>query len=84
MAKTTPSPSYPSVPEDAAAVTPNDTTIFESSMLYVGSAGDVKVTTAQGTDVTFTAVPAGTVLPVRIKKVFATGTTALIVLVRIF
>ena len=84
MAKTTPSPSYPSVPEDAVAVTPSDVTTFESSMLYVGSTGDVKVTTAQGTDVTFTAVPAGTVLPVRIKKVFATGTTALIVLVRIF
>lgn len=84
MAKTTPSPSYPSVPEDAASVTPSDSTVFDSSILYVGSTGNVKVTTAQGSDVTFTAVPAGTILPVRVKKVFATGTTPAIVLVRVF
>lgn len=76
MSRTIPSGAYPSVPEDAAAVTANDTTTFESSMLYVGAVGNVKVTTAQGSDVAFTAVPAGTVLPVRVRKVFATGTTA--------
>ena len=44
--------------------------------LFVGGAGAVKVTTIAGTDVIFTGVVAGTVLPVRVKKVFSTGTTA--------
>lgn len=59
MARTSPSPSYPMFPEDAAAVTPGDTTTFEPSVIYVGGAGNVKVDTAQGTTVTFVGIQAG-------------------------
>ena len=45
-------------------------------VLYVGGLGDVNVITAGGDDVTFTAVPAGTFLPVQVVRVFATGTAA--------
>lgn len=83
MARATPSAAYPSFPEDAAAVTPSDTTVFEPSVIYVGGAGAVKVTTAQGSDVTFTAVPAGARLPVRVKRVWQNGTDATL-MVRVF
>jgi len=64
-------------PNDAAAVVPADgSDLPRSGRLFVGGAGAVKVTTISGTDVTFTGVIAGSVLPVRVKKVFATGTTA--------
>lgn len=76
MARTSPSPSYPMFPEDAAAVTPSDTTTFEPSVVYVGGDGNVKVTTAQGTDITFNGMYAGGVIPVRVKRVWATDTTA--------
>jgi len=64
-------------PGDAAAVTPNDSTnLAQPSVIYVGGAGNVKVTTAQGTAVTFTAVNSGTVIPVQVLRVWSTGTTA--------
>jgi len=44
-------------------------------VLYVGGAGDVKVTTAGGDDVVFEAVNAGTFLPVQVIKVWSTGTS---------
>ncbi len=61
-----------------AAVTPSDAAdlAFTARSLYVGGAGDVKVDTANGDTLVFSAVPAGTVLPVAVKKVYATGTTA--------
>lgn len=83
MTRTVPSAAYPTFPEDAAAVTPSDTATFEPSVIYVGGAGKVKVTTVQGSDVTFTAVPAGTRLPVRVKRVWQNGTDATL-MVRIF
>ena len=77
MAKTSPTPTYPMFPEDAAAVTPSDSVdLPQFSVIYVGGAGNVKVTTAQGTAVTFTGVNAGTVIPVRVRRVWSTGTTA--------
>lgn len=76
MARTSPSPTYPMFPEDAAAVTPGDTTTFEPSVIYVGSAGNVKVDTAQGTTVTFVGIQAGGVIPVRVRRVWSAGTTA--------
>ncbi len=45
-------------------------------VLYVGVAGNVKVTTAGGDDVTFTGVLAGSFIPVQVLKVFATDTTS--------
>lgn len=64
--------------EGAAAVTPNDVAILDpiSRALYVGGAGDLAVTMRDGTSVTFTAVPAGTLLPLRVQSVMSTGTTA--------
>jgi len=47
-----------------------------SRALWVGGAGDVKVTTDGGSTVTIQGVQAGTLLPVRVTTVFKTGTTA--------
>jgi len=80
MAKTSPTPTYPMYPEDAAAVTPSDSVdLPQFSVIYVGGAGNVKVTTAQGSAVTFSGVNAGTVIPVRVRRVWSTGTTATLI-----
>lgn len=49
--------------------------------LFVGGAGNVAVTTIGGDDITFNAVPVGTVLPVQVLKVKASGsgTTATLI-----
>lgn len=62
----------------AVAVTPNDGADLAAAArsLYVGGAGDVKVTTTGGDAVTFVAVPAGSILPVRVARVWSTGTSA--------
>ena len=62
----------------AAAVTPSDSAYLTSASraLYVGGAGDVALVTVGDDTVTFVAVPAGSILPVRVKRVLATGTTA--------
>jgi len=71
----------------AAAVIPNDTADIPSvstqdgtgnngCVLYVGVAGDVKVTTAGGDVVIFTGLLAGMFVPVQVLKVWATDTTA--------
>jgi hypothetical protein len=61
----------------AAVVTPSNTVdlTYVSRALVIGTAGDVKVTTLGGETVTLPAVPAG-ILPLRVTRVFATGTTA--------
>lgn len=68
---------------DAVAITPSDTQPITDAagnavqpILYIGGAGNVAVKTALGTSITFTAVPAGTVIPVMVSQVMATGTTA--------
>jgi len=77
MAKTNYSPTFPMFPGGAVAVTPSDTVnLANPSVIYVGVSGNVKVTTAQGDEVTFTAVPAGAVIPVQVLRVWANGTTA--------
>jgi hypothetical protein len=71
----------------AAAVTPSDTTNIPSvstedgsgnngCVLYVGGAGDVKVLTVGGNEVTLVGIAAGTFIPIQVLRVFATGTTA--------
>lgn len=45
-------------------------------VLYVGGAGDVRVLTSSGADLTFVGVAAGTFMPVQVKRVFSTNTTA--------
>lgn len=67
----------PQFPDRAAAVTPSDATILPPSTIYVGVAGNVAVEpVVGGVAVTFTAVPAGSYIGVRVKRVLATGTTA--------
>lgn len=64
--------------EHAEAVTPHDTTTLTNlcRALYIGTTGNVAVLTAGGETVTFTAVPAGTILPIRCQRVNSTNTTA--------
>jgi len=63
--------------EDAFAITPDDAAelIVNAGALYIGITGNVAIVTTSGKQVTFIAVPAG-ILPVKAKKVLATGTTA--------
>tara|TARA_R100000951_G_scaffold81959_1_gene69645 strand:- start:3389 stop:3859 length:471 start_codon:yes stop_codon:yes gene_type:complete len=46
------------------------------AVLYVGTAGNVRVLTSGGDDVTFSAVQAGSFIPVNVIKVYDTSTTA--------
>lgn len=61
----------------AEPVAPSNTSDlpYASRALYVGVAGDVKVTTVNGSVVTFTNHPVG-YLPARVARVHLTGTTA--------
>jgi hypothetical protein len=48
----------------------------ESCVLYIGTGGDLTVTTGGGQDVIFRNILGGTFLPVQVLKVFASGTGA--------
>jgi len=65
---------------DYEAITPSDSVNFTGRRmtrgLYVGGTGDVAAVRADGTAVTFSGVPAGTILPIRAIRVNSTGTTA--------
>lgn len=75
--KTSPSAAYPMFPEGAEAITKSDTVDLTSpSVVYVGGDGNVKVTTANDDVVTFTGLVAGSTIPVRVKRVWSTDTTA--------
>ena len=61
---------------DGFAVTPHDTTNFNSiaRALYIGATGNVVLITPAGTTLTFVAVPAGFILPVaKIKEHWSTS-----------
>ncbi|CAB4134638.1 hypothetical protein UFOVP274_13 [uncultured Caudovirales phage] len=75
--KTQYSPTFPMYPGGAAVVTPSDTVNFNTpSIVYVGGAGNVQVTTAQGDQVTFSGLQAGQVIPVQVLRVWSASTTA--------
>lgn len=59
------------------AVTPSDTVKlkFQTQIVYVGSAGDLKVIDAVGGTTLFTAMPIGW-YPMQVVQILATGTTA--------
>ncbi len=63
---------------DAFAVTPTDGVdlTIRTRSVYVGGAGSLTVQMANGSTVTFAAVPAGVILPIRVDRVNSTGTTA--------
>jgi hypothetical protein len=63
------------------AVVPSDTVDFVRPNevirgVYVGVTGNVVAVTEGGIAVTFTAVPAGAILPIRCRRINATNTTA--------
>lgn len=65
----------------ASAITPSDTTLLtaEANAFYVGSiAGGATVTVLLGDDtiVQFSGLTAGSIIPIRIKRVNSTGTLA--------
>jgi len=63
---------------DFAAITPDDSTDLanETRGIYVGGTGDIVVHDKAGNNVTFSSAQAGTVLPIRTKRVLSTSTTA--------
>lgn len=63
---------------NAASITPNDGADLATPTrgLYVGASGDVRVTMVGGQTLTFVGLAAGVVHPLRVKRVFATSTTA--------
>ncbi len=63
------------------SVTPSATVDFDkySRAVYVGGAGDLVVILAGDTaSITFKNVPAGSILPIRVKRVLATSTATFI------
>lgn len=70
--------STPNCATDCVAITKSDATEYSPAprALYVGTGGDVKIDTLNGTTVTFTNVPAGAILPVVFTKVYSADTTA--------
>lgn len=64
--------------KSGAAVTPSNTVDLTNvaSALWVGGTGNVKVDMTGTDGVTFTAVPAGTLLKIQVTRVYLTGTDA--------
>lgn len=74
--------SFPTTPispaRSASTVITSDSTSLPhvSRALYIGQGGNLSVVMAGGEQVTFEAVPSGSLLPVRVSRVNATDTTA--------
>ena len=66
------------IADEAEVVAPSDSLEFlEPSALYVGSGGDVTVDLFKGgTNITFSAVFAGTWMPILVSRVYSTDTSA--------
>lgn len=67
----------------AAVVTPSDSTdlALYSRALYIGGAGNVTVDMIEtGSTITFSGVAAGTLLPIGVRRVRSTGTTATLII----
>ena len=62
----------------AAEVVTSNSVTYESPTrgVYVGVGGNVKVDMVSGGTVTFVGVGAGTLLPIQVERIYATGTTA--------
>lgn len=62
----------------AIPIVPSDVTVLTNTRaLYVGTGGNLAVTTFNGEVITFTNVNGGTIMPLQVTKVMATNTTAL-------
>lgn len=64
------------VPNRAGAVTPSDSATTFANALYIGGSGNVSVVTEGNDTVTFSNVPAGSTIVLRVVQVRSTGTTA--------
>ena len=64
--------------QNAVTVTPHDSNNLAtpSRAIYLGVAGDVKVTMLGGMDVTFKAMTAGVLHPIQVTRIWNTGTGA--------
>jgi hypothetical protein len=81
-------PTYLDQGYNAQAVTPSNTTDLSlaggtfnnpqstGALLFVGTAGNIQVTMVGGQTVVFKNIAAGTFLPIQVKRVWATNTTA--------
>lgn len=60
------------------SITPSDASNLAAEIraLYVGSAGDLELVLASGDAVSLAGVPGGSLLPLRVSRVKASGTTA--------
>lgn len=70
--------STPNSFEYAAAITTSDTVSLTgiTRAVYVGGTGNITAIMSNGDTVLFTAVPVGTLLPIRCTRINATATTA--------
>lgn len=70
--------SLTSPPENAGAIVPDDAADLPQATraLYVGGAGDVVLRMLGGETVTLANLQAGALVPLRVARVLATGTTA--------
>lgn len=65
------------IPEHAVTAVQSDSAdLVTPVIVFVGGDGNVKVTTEGGEDVTFNGLSAGDFLPVSVKRIWSTGTTA--------
>lgn len=63
--------------QGVVSITPADSDLSSSvRALYVGTGGNVRVTTVNGDDVVFYNAASGTILPVSVKRVWSSTTTA--------
>ena len=69
---------YTSPSSSISLVTPDDVADLPrvAKSLHVGTGGDIRVVTVDNDDVVIPGVASGSILPVQVKKVFATSTTA--------
>lgn len=64
-------------PDNAAAITPGDSSTHDFTRLWVGGAGNLKVKMRDtGDNIQMLAVPAGTEISMGISRVYSTDTTA--------
>ncbi len=64
--------------DSAIAITPNNTQNLEHPTrgIYVGVTGNLRVLTIDNYDITFVNIAAGIIHPIRVLRVYSTGTTA--------
>ena len=80
--KATGSPQLDSPASNAAVITPSASALdYVTRAIYVGGTGHLSVTMQGGQTVLFSAIPAGTWMPIRCTHILAASTATLIVAV---